>query len=74
MPGSSAYRCVRVAAHRDVRSGGFLAGNFGADEQGFAAAYDSSRQRTEVKIYWVPLRVAHMSGLTVQATLLGGGR
>ena len=71
-PGSSAYRCVRVGHPRDVRSGGFLAGNFGADEQGFAAAYQHSRRHTAVKIYWIPLHVDHMSELTVQATLLPG--
>src|SRR5215469_5781248 len=31
VPGSSSYRCVRVDHHGDVRSGSFLAGNFGAD-------------------------------------------
>lgn len=72
VPGSSSYRCVRVGQHRDVRSGSFLAGNFGADEQAFAAMYQQNRQRTEVKIYWVPLHVDHMSELTVQATLLPG--
>lgn len=72
MPGSSAYRCVRVGDHRDVRSGGFLAGNFGADQQLFAAAYQQAQRHTEVKIYWIPLHVGHMSVLAVQATLLPG--
>jgi hypothetical protein len=36
IPGSATYRCVDVGDHRDVRSGGFLAGNFWADEQQFA--------------------------------------
>lgn len=72
MPGSSADRCVRVGHHRDVRSGGFLAGNFGADEQGFAAAYQQTGRHTAVKIYWVPLQVDHMSPLAVKATLLPG--
>lgn len=72
VPGSSSYRCVRVGHDRDVRSGSFLAGNFGADEQGFAADYQQDGRRTEVKIYWVPLQVDHMPELTVQATLLPG--
>ncbi len=72
--GSSAYRCVRVGHNRDVRSGGFLAGNFEFDEQGFAAAYQQARRHSAVKIYWVPLLVDHMSELTVQATLLSGQR
>lgn len=71
-PGSASYRCVDVRRDRDVRSGGFLAGPFGIDEQGFAAAYQLRGQHTEVKIYWVPLHVDHMSELTVQATLLPG--
>jgi hypothetical protein len=70
VPGSSSYRCVDVGQRRNVRSGGFVAGNFGANEQDFGALYQQSRQRTAVKIYWVPLHVDHMSGLTVQATLL----
>jgi hypothetical protein len=74
MPGSSADRCVRVARHRDVRSGDFLAGNFGAGEQQFAAAYQQTRRHTAVKIYWIPLNVDHMAELTVQATLLPGRR
>ena len=32
--------------------------------------YQQNRQRTEMKIYWVPLHVDHMPELTVQATLL----
>jgi hypothetical protein len=64
------YRCVDVRRNRDVRSGGILAGPFGIDEAGFAASYQQSHQRTEVKIYWVPLHVDHMSELTVHATLL----
>jgi hypothetical protein len=64
--GSSSDRCVLVGHHRDVRSGGFLAGPFGIDEQGFAAAYRQAGRRTEVKIYWMPLHVAHMPELTVQ--------
>jgi hypothetical protein len=74
MPGSVAYRCVRVGSRRDVRSGGFLAGNFGAGEQLFAAAYQESQRHSEVKIYWIPLQVDRMSELAVQATLLGGQR
>lgn len=70
VPGSSSYRCVRVGHDRDVRSGSFLAGNFGADEQGFAADYQQNGRRADVKIYWVPLHVDHMPELTVQATLL----
>jgi len=72
MPGSVVYRCVRVGHHRDVRSGGFLAGDFRADERGFAAIYQQARRHTEVKIYWIPLHVDHMSELDVQATLLPG--
>jgi hypothetical protein len=72
MPGSPAYRCVRAGDHRDVRSGDFLAGSFGADEQAFAAAYRGSQQRTKVKIYWIPLHVGHMPGVVVTATLQHG--
>ncbi len=72
MPGSPAYRCVRVGDHRDVRSGGFLAGNFGADEQLFAATYQQTQRHSQVKIYWIPLHVDHMPELAVQATLLPG--
>lgn len=36
----------------------------------FASFYHPSREHTEVKIYWVPLHVDHMSELTVRATLL----
>jgi hypothetical protein len=71
-PGSAGARCVRVGDHRDVRSGGFLAGPFGADQQAFAAAYRQDGRRTELKIYWIPLHVGHMAVLTVQATLSGG--
>lgn len=71
-PGSAAYKCVRVGDHGDVRSGGFLAGNFATDEQTFGAAYQQEQRKTEVKIYWIPLHVDHMSGLQVQATLAGG--
>jgi hypothetical protein len=70
LPGSSTYRCVRVGHHSNVRSGSFLAGNFAADEQMFAAVYRQNGRHTEVKIYWVPLDVGHMSKLTVHATLL----
>jgi hypothetical protein len=73
-PGSAADTCVRVGDHREVRSGGFLAGPFAADRQFFAAAYQQRGQRTEVKLYWVPLHVGHMTGLAVQATLLGGSQ
>jgi hypothetical protein len=72
VPGSSSNGCVDVGQHRDVRSDAFLAGNFGANEQDFAAVHQQSQQRTEVKIYWVPLHVDHMSELMVQATLLPG--
>jgi hypothetical protein len=71
-PGSASYRCVDVHRNRDVRSGGFLAGPFGIDEQMYASSYQQSRQDTRVKIYWVPLQVDHMSELTVRATLLPG--
>lgn len=67
VPGSPSDRCVRVDGHRNVRSGGFLAGPFGVDEQLFAAAYQQTGRRTEVKIYWMPLHVDHMSELTVEA-------
>jgi hypothetical protein len=66
------YRCVEVRRDRDVRSGGFLAGPFGIDEQLFGSFYQQSHAHTEVKIYWVPLHVDHMSVLTVRATLLPG--
>jgi hypothetical protein len=33
-----------------VRSGGFLAGPFGIDEQGFAAAYQQAGRRSEAKM------------------------
>jgi hypothetical protein len=72
MPGSPAYRCVRVGHQRDVRSGDFLAGSFGADEQAFAAADQGSQQPAKVKIYWIPLHVDHMPGVVVTATLLHG--
>lgn len=49
-----------------------MAGPFGPDEQMFASVYQQDREHTEVKIYWVPLHVDHMSELTVQATLLPG--
>lgn len=70
VPGPSSYRCVDVGQHHNVRSGGFVAGDFGANEQAFASVYQLSRQHSAVKIYWVPLHVGHMSQLTVQATLL----
>jgi hypothetical protein len=70
VPGSSSYQCVRVDHHRDVRSASFRAGPFGIDQQLFASFYQQYRKRSEVKIYWVPLRVGHMSRLTVHATLL----
>jgi hypothetical protein len=65
-------RCVHVGRRVNVRSGGFAAGPFAFDEQGFGAAYRQSRQHTEIKLYWTPLRVANMPELTVQATLLPG--
>jgi hypothetical protein len=70
VPGSASYRCVGVGHNRDVRSGGFLAGPFGVDEQLFGGAYQQYGQRNKVKIYWIPLDVGHMSTLTVHATLL----
>lgn len=70
VPGSSSYRCVDVGRRQNVRSGGFVAGNFGANAQDFASFYQQSRKHTAVKIYWVPLHVDHMRELTVQATLL----
>jgi hypothetical protein len=72
VPGSSSYRCVRVGRYRDVRSGGFLAGPFGVDEQLFTSGYRQYGQRTAIKVLWVPLDVDHMSALTVHATLLAG--
>jgi hypothetical protein len=71
-PGSAGYRCVPVSGHRNVRSGGFLAGPFGFDQQSFAAVYRQGGRRTELKIYWIPLHVARMAGVTVQANLIGG--
>jgi hypothetical protein len=71
-PGSAANRCVAVGQHRSVRSGGFLAGPFGADEQGFTGEYRSAVRPSAVKIYWFPLHVGHMSALTVEATLTSG--
>jgi hypothetical protein len=70
VPGSSSYRCVRVGHYRDVRSGGFLAGPFGLDEQLFSSGYQQYGHRSAIKILWVPLDVDHMSALTVHATLL----
>jgi hypothetical protein len=70
VPGSSSDRCVRVGRYRDVRSGGFLAGPFGADEQLFTSGYQQHGQRSAIKVLWVPLDVDHMSALTVHATLL----
>lgn len=72
VPGSPADRCVRVGDHRDVRSGGFVAGNFAAGEQLFTAARQQAHQRGAVKIYWIPLHVGHMPELAVRATLLSG--
>ena len=63
---------MHVGNHRDVRSGGFLAGPFGIDEQLFATTYRQFRRRSAVKIYWIPLHVGNMPELTVQATLLPG--
>jgi hypothetical protein len=72
-PGSAAAnRCVAVGHHRSVRSGGFLAGPFGADQQGYTGEYRDGVRPSAVKIYWFPLHVDHMSVLTVQATLVGG--
>jgi hypothetical protein len=73
-PGSSADRCIRVGDYRNVRSGGFVAGSFAADEQLFTAAYQQARLPTAAKIYWIPLHVGHMPRLTVQAILLGAER
>jgi hypothetical protein len=70
VPGSSSYRCVGVGHYRDVRSGGFMAGPFGIDEQLFAEFYQQYRLRNEIKVYWIPLHVDHMTTLTVHATLL----
>jgi hypothetical protein len=72
VPGSSADQCVPVGDHRDVRSGGFVAGNFAAGEQLFTAARQQAQHRAAVKIYWIPLHVGHMPELAVQATLLSG--
>lgn len=71
VPGSPADQCVR-ADHRDVRSGGFVAGNFAAGEQVFTAARQRAGHPSAVKIYWIPLHVGHMPELAVQATLLSG--
>ena len=68
LPGSVAYRCVEVGNHSDVRSGGFVAGNFRSDRAIFASVF---KQFKEVKIYWVPLHVGTMPTLTVRATHVG---
>ena len=71
-PGIPADQCVRAGDHRDIRSSGFLSGNFAADEQLFTATQPQAQQRRAVKIYWIPLHVGHMPELVVQATLLSG--
>ncbi len=70
--GSPADKCVRVDDHRDVRSGGFLAGNFAADEQLYVGTQQQTQMPKATKIYWIPLHVGHMPELVVQATLLSG--
>jgi hypothetical protein len=71
-PGSATKGCVAVGHHRSVRSGDFLAGPFGADQQGYTGEYRNGLRPSAVKIYWFPLHVDHMSVLTVRATLVGG--
>jgi hypothetical protein len=68
LPGSVAYRCVEVGNHSDVRSGGFVAGNFRTDREDFASVF---KKLKEVKIYWVPLHVGTMPTLTVRETHVG---
>jgi hypothetical protein len=65
MPGSVAYRCVDVGNHTNVRSGGFVAGDFQADQKYFASTF---KKLKEVKIYWIPLHVGTMPTLTVRET------
>src|SRR5262245_14068197 len=68
LPGSVGYRCVEVGNHSDVRSGGFVAGNFRTDREDFANVFKKVK---EVKIYWVPLHVGTMPTLTVRETHVG---
>jgi len=49
-----------------------VAGNFAAGERLFTDAYQRAQQPTAAKIYWIPLHVGRMPGLTVQAVLLSG--
>jgi hypothetical protein len=68
LPGSVAYRCVEVGNYSDVRSGGFVAGNFRFDRENFASVFKPVK---EVKIYWIPLHVGTMPTLTVRETHVG---
>ena len=68
LPGSVAARCVEVGNHGNVRSGGFVAGNFRSDIETFASVV---KQPKEVKIYWIPLHVGTMPALTVLEVHVG---
>ena len=67
-PGSPDGRCVRAEDYPNIanlRSGGFVAGNFVLNRQQGARAGG-------IKIYWIPLHNKQMPGLTVRTERLTG--
>lgn len=79
-PGVADYKCIHVDKYTDpqedntvdLRSGGFVAGDFARSQQNFASGYGDPTDHTGVKIYWIPLHAKHMPGLTVHATRISG--
>jgi hypothetical protein len=63
-PGTPEHRCVDVEDRKDVRSGGFIAGNFAS----FIAGWDGTPETS--KLYYIPAAPVVGQPLTVVAELL----
>lgn len=65
-PGTPRHECVDVDAHRDVRSGEFIVGNFATFIAGWDGTYETS------KLYYIPAYPIDGQQLDVVAELLDG--
>lgn len=65
IPGAADERCIDVGRRTDVRSGGFVVGNFAAFREGWDGTEATS------KLYYIPLHPDPPAPLVVTATRLG---